>query len=505
MDLTVLANFLVRRTWLAILLGALGALAGLALAVWQAPVYEATTRLAVEPARPADLGQTQAIRNIMQSFAEDIKTSDTAADAARRLGADWLKVHGLDAGAIPGMLYTDTDANVYEIRIQARAGDPNVAAQVSTQVAIAFQTAREKANLQLDRDDRIHVTVRETPVPTLYSPRKRVFIPVGAVLGLMIGVALMFLTEYLESAVVRSAAEAERVAGAVVVGTVPAGIGSSGQGTRLSERGTGSSSADMGPRTGSTGVGGVGGIRGVGGAGRNFGLAGSGVRHGLADAGHAAGRLARAAWPVVLMAVLGGVSAFAFSKSRPTVWIAHTRIALEAALGSDWGRTQAIPEVMRSYSEQMRTTTYAEAVNNQLQLDRPIADLLDPRKLNIASKDDLYEIVVDFRDPDRDQAEAISRAWAQTFVQQRTADNLALDQRDRILARLRSATASEVWAPKPLVNALAGAVLGALIGAVGVFCLALLRGRFILNAADAQNAAGRPTLGAIPAIGRGAQ
>lgn len=451
MDLTAFARMLARRGWIALAMAALGAGAGLALAATRTVVYEAETRMAVRPARPADLGQTQAIREIMRSYSRDLATYDMAAAAAAQLGAAWMAEHGLDADALYPMIHIGTDENVYELRVAARHSDPDIARAVSEKWAIAFEDRREKANLQLLLADRVLVTRRDDTQLRVHSPRRRLFTAAGGAAGLALGAALVLALEFVEHAVVLGSRDAARVAGAPVLGQVP-------------------------PRRGAR--------------------PSTALREGLGDAWRATRRAARSAWPIAALALLGAASALAFSRVQPTVWRARTRIAVEPARGSDWGQTQAIPEVMKGYAEDIRTRRMAAAVDAALELDLPPDALIE--KLNVAPREADYEIWVDLRDPDRDTALAISRAWAERFVEERIRANLALDQSDRILVRLRDRPAAAIYTPRTLANVLAGTVLGALSGVAVVVAAALARAGIVAGGRDAAEAAAAPLLGAIP-------
>lgn len=457
MDLSQFVRFLLRRGWIAVSLALLGAGLGLALARVQTPVYKAVTRLAVAPARPGDLGQTQATKEIMRSFIKDIHTYDMAAAAADQLGQEWLDARDLDAGDLFGMVRVGSDENVYEIRLEARSPDPDTAVQVSEKWAIAFEDRREKANRQLDLQDQISVRRRDATTPELHSPRRRVLAGVGGVAGLAAGILVMLLLEYLSRAVVRDEADAESIAGAAVLGTIPPSRG----GAALATAG------------------------------------GAALLVGGRDLAGALARGARAAWPAALLAIVGAAGGLAISRMQPEVWQARTRIAIEPARASDWGQTQAIPEIMRSFSEDISTRRMAEEVNARLELDLPPERLLAD-KLTVAPREGDYEIHLDIKDSSPEVASEISREWAQVFIEDRSRQNNLLDQRDRILVRQRDITTTRLYSPRTIANTLAGLVIGLLMGAGVVLALGLLRSQIVETPSDAARAAGAPALGAIP-------
>jgi capsular polysaccharide biosynthesis protein len=457
MNLTDFVQMLLRRGWIAVVLALVFAAAGYGYARTRTPVYEATTPVKLQPARPADLGQTQAIKEVMRSFQQDIKTFDMAEAVRVRLCGDPGAVATRlcatrDAGALRDMIQVAADANVYEIQIKARTEDPAEAVKVSEQTADAFVDQRDKANLQLDLNTRILAEVRDAPQPVLYSPRKKLIVGAAGALGLLLGACLVLIIEYLVRAVVRNAHDAERLLGTSVLGAVPPVAGGRRRGGALTQ--------------------------------------------GVRDLVGPAARWARLAVPVLGLAALGVLAAYAFSRVQPTVYVARTRIAVEPALSSDWGRSQAIREIARGFSRDIHTRHMAEAVSERLQLDEPPDALLE--RVNVAEDVDIYEITVEARDADEAVARDISRTWAEQFVEERRTANLELDQQDRILVRLRDRTLSEVWAPKTRANVLAGAVLGALVGAALSYLLHVLGAGVIRTGGDAAGTIGAPVLGAIP-------
>jgi capsular polysaccharide biosynthesis protein len=458
MDLSLFARMVIRRGWVVVAAALVGGVLGLGLAATRTPIYGAVTRVKVQPARPVDLGQTQAIREIMASYMRDIRTYDMASAVRQRLcgssGALEQRLCAeLDPAALRGMIEVSADANVFEIRIKARSPDAATAVKVSEQTAAAFVDRREKADLELDLSDRVLVAVREAPQPGLDSPRRKLYLAAGAVLGALAGGLAVLVLEYLERAVILDAADARRALGVPVVARVPA------RGGAVHRR--------RGERTG--------------------------------ELCRQAARAARFCLPVVLLAAAGAGLALAFSRLEPTTYVARTRIAVEPARGSDWGQSLAIREITRGLAEDIRTSGMAQQVNDRLQLDLPAASLLE--KVHVAPDVDVYEITVEAFDSDPNVAAALSQGWAALFVEQRGVANLQLDQGDRILTRLRDRTETELWSPKTGTNVLAGLLIGAMVGAGLLYVLQLLRHDVVAGVDDASASLRASVLGVVPPAG----
>ncbi len=423
MDLAVFMRFVARWAWLVVLLGALGVGLGLAWGAVQSPVYEGVARVKVFPARYGDLGQTQALKAMIRSYALDVPTAEMAKLAAAQMG---IAVD--EALRLRAVIHAAPDPNLYEVQVKARSGDPAEAERLSDQWARAFIAQRTAASRQQDPGDRIVATLRDNASHSLYAPRRKLLAAGGLALGLLLGLLLALTAEYLSRAVIRDGATATGLAGAPLMAGLPA--------------------SRPGRREGWGQV------------------LGEGLRLGRG--------LARAAWPVLALALLGALVALAVSQLMSPEYRARTRIAVEPGRGSDWGQTQSIQETLRAYSADIATRRMAGQVGEALQLDLPPATVLG--WATAAPEPGAYEIYLDVRHADPEVARRVSETWARAFVHERELANLDLDQGDRTLVRVRDETRVELWAPKKPVNALAGLVLGALAG-LGLVYLLWWRGR----------------------------
>lgn len=207
--------------------------------------------------------------------------------------------------------------------------------------------------------------------------------------------------------------------------------------------------------------------------------------------------LLKRGWMIVLVALIAGVSAIVFSKLQRPVYKSSVKLSVNPARPSDYGQTLGIKNILWNFSTQMNTRRMAQQVSDRLQLDLPADKLLS--KVRFDPDEATYTIQVEARDHDPVLAKDIAQTWAQVFVEKRTADNLELDQRDRILVTiLDDAQYGSKFSPRTKINALAGAVLGALLGTVIVFGLEYLEAGTIRTAEDVERHVDLPVLGAIP-------
>jgi len=208
--------------------------------------------------------------------------------------------------------------------------------------------------------------------------------------------------------------------------------------------------------------------------------------------------LLKRGWIIVLVALIAGVSAIVFSKLQRPVYKSSVKLSVNPARPSDYGQTLGIKNILWNFSTQMNTRRMAQQVDDRLQLDLPLDRLM--QKVRFDPDEATYTIQVEARDYDPILAKDIAQTWAQIFVEKRTADNLELDQRDRILVTiLDDAQYGSKFSPRTKINALAGAVLGGLLGIVIVFGLEYVEAGTIRTAKDVERHVGLPILGAIPA------
>jgi len=209
--------------------------------------------------------------------------------------------------------------------------------------------------------------------------------------------------------------------------------------------------------------------------------------------------LRKRGWIILLVAVIAAVSAIGFSKIQTPVYRASIKLTVDPARLADYGQTLAVKNILRNYSEKLRTRKMAQRVVDRLQLDIPAPALLE--KVSVDPDEANYTIQIDAKDYDPDVARQIVQTIAELFVQDRQAANLEVDQRDRIDVRiLDSALAGELFSPKTRVNALAGGIFGVLLGGIILFTLEWLESDVIRSAEDVERYIGVVIVGSIPTI-----
>lgn len=206
-------------------------------------------------------------------------------------------------------------------------------------------------------------------------------------------------------------------------------------------------------------------------------------------------------WLMVLLAVITAVTAVAVSKWVITPEYRSTVImTVNPGRGADYGSGLGVKNFLWNLSEQMRLSDdIAQGVAQRLQID------LSPETLKsriIADPDEArFLIHIQAKDSDPVIAQQLAQTWAQVFIEKRTASNQELDQSDRIIVDIVSnAKAGELYAPKTKINALAGAILGFLIGALIAFLLEYIESGILRRSDDVEASLQMPVLGTIPRL-----
>ena len=127
-------------------------------------------------------------------------------------------------------------------------------------------------------------------------------------------------------------------------------------------------------------------------------------------------------------------------------------------------------------------------------------DLLS--KVEVNPVGDQFMIEISAEDQEPEVAKSISLAFANEFVDERNAYYQQQDKADRIEVKLvDDLIDAPLFKPKPVLNAVAGLVLGVLLGLLLVFGLEWLEADILRTPESVERTLGLPVMGAIPADG----
>jgi capsular polysaccharide biosynthesis protein len=198
---------------------------------------------------------------------------------------------------------------------------------------------------------------------------------------------------------------------------------------------------------------------------------------------------------MVLLAVIAAASAY-FLSSRQTPIYRSTQLVLIQPSRNDLGLTEATTRLMESYVVYLNSSDRAQEVINTLNLDMLARDLQS--KATIAANRNNLTVQIDIDLPDGELANDVARTWGNLLVQYRTAENQTVRQEDRIDALLPDGARYRLLQPNILINTLAGAIIGFLLGGILVFVLEYLESSVVRRREDIERQLDLPVLASIP-------
>jgi capsular polysaccharide biosynthesis protein len=177
-------------------------------------------------------------------------------------------------------------------------------------------------------------------------------------------------------------------------------------------------------------------------------------------------------WIVVLAMLLTAGSAYLWSRSQTPDYKATARLLVRADT-LDFGRLQASKQVLASFSERIRSEKTAFPVVDKLKLDLNPYEVMS--QLSVSSDQNQLTIQIDATNRDPDVAGLIANGFANEFIAEVERTNSVQRREDQVLVELiQPAGAGAQVAPQPLINAVAGGLLGLLLGGIVILALELL-------------------------------
>ena len=218
MEINDYLRILRKRGWIIVVVALVAAVSAYAFSKMQTPIYSATVKLSVVPARATDWGSSNSLKDLLRNYAENIRTHTMVAEAIDRAQLD------TDTTTFLSKLFVNPDSSTFTLALEARDRDPEVAMGMVDTMAKVFAEDRDQWNQQQDKRDRIEVEMLDS-VYNLgyqqYSPKTRINVLAGALFGVLVGVLVIFFLEWLEMDIIRSAKDVERAIEVTVLGVIP--------------------------------------------------------------------------------------------------------------------------------------------------------------------------------------------------------------------------------------------------------------------------------------------
>lgn len=215
MPLSDYLRILRRRGWIVVLASVLTALSALVFSLVQSPVYRSTVYIGVSPARP-DLGLTQSAKSLLRLYVFWMNSRTNAQRVIDQLQLDRT------AESLLGDVTIASDDSRFVIQVDVKDENGELGNQIAQRWADLFVQWRNDQNATARREDQVNAFVPDPPRYELFSPKKSVNTLAGAILGALLGGVAVFVLEYIESGVIRSPQDVDRVLGLSMLGAIPA-------------------------------------------------------------------------------------------------------------------------------------------------------------------------------------------------------------------------------------------------------------------------------------------
>ena len=222
MELYEYARIGLRWGWIVVILALLAAGAAYLYSERQTPVYEASLKLSVRPARPLNDVVGGSVSAMLRSLAGDITSYSFLQQVVERGQFEPLSADALLSGKALAVEVEPADST---IAISVRHSDVGLAVNVANEIAALFVARREAWNEGQLPELRVAVQVLDYARNAgLYSPKTKLYVAGGGFLGAALGAAIVAVLEWLEAGTVRFARDLEHL-GVPVLGAIPAKSG----------------------------------------------------------------------------------------------------------------------------------------------------------------------------------------------------------------------------------------------------------------------------------------
>ena len=215
-DIRELLQILKKRLWIVVLITIITTAASGVISFFVLePVYQANTTLYVGKniSTEGNIGYQDVLLSgqLVKDYRELAKSRLVSNIVINELGLSEITTK-----EIAEMLEVNLKSDTRIIEITAQHTDPKFAQVVANKVADVF---KKKAIELIEVDNVQIIDVAETPKDPI-KPNKTMNVAIGFVLGLMLGLGLVFLIEYLDNTI-KTPNDVEKYLGLAVIGAIP--------------------------------------------------------------------------------------------------------------------------------------------------------------------------------------------------------------------------------------------------------------------------------------------
>lgn len=204
-----------KRGWIILLLMVLTAGAAWGFSRLQTVEYKSSVNVFVSPDR-IDNGTLLATKQILRGFRAYIDSENFATLVIQQLGLD------MKPDTLKSKVTIATKDEDYLMQIDVVNTDGDQANDIARTWATAFVEWRQQENIKQRKEDRVSAYIVQEPKYSQFRPQTTLNLVAGAIIGLLLGVGIVFFLEAIESNILRSPDDVERALGATVIGAIPA-------------------------------------------------------------------------------------------------------------------------------------------------------------------------------------------------------------------------------------------------------------------------------------------
>ncbi len=208
------------------------------------------------------------------------------------------------------------------------------------------------------------------------------------------------------------------------------------------------------------------------------------------------GVIRRYGWILIVSVLLAGSLSYGISFFQEEMYRATVQVSTVPAR-PDWGLGNTAKDLMRNFALNLRTFEMAQRAITRAQLDMHPDEFLG--LVDVAPDSTTFTIDIEARSRDKLVAKDMALALADEFVDERTAYYAQQDKRDRIEVKIVSRTIeASRYQPQPLLNAVAGSVLGLLLGIGLILLLTGMESDYLRTPESIERTLALSVLGSIP-------
>ncbi|MGE5619287.1 MAG: YveK family protein [Sphingomonadaceae bacterium] len=202
-----------RRWWIIVLVALSATVCSYFLVKSQSPVYRSSVLL-MSAAR-LDWGTTMTVQVLLRQQEEELKTLALASKVKERMGLD------LSPESIRSKIKTKSYADSITVHLDVEDQDPERARRIALGYGRVFEEEKAAQYAVATPENRVQVAMLEEPQPgTLVRPNTKYTVAAGAILGLILGMALAALLEYLDDTL-KTSEDVARHLEVPILGTIP--------------------------------------------------------------------------------------------------------------------------------------------------------------------------------------------------------------------------------------------------------------------------------------------